>query len=136
MKPEELQIGDWVNVFDVPKQIEGIRTFKNGDEVAYYDGDNGNFIENLTPIPLTSEILEKNGFKKKVWWKHRKSDVTTYVIGDGFHIELSENEFWLVDNCSDDGDYGYESNGIVEIKYVHELQHVFKLFKIDKKIEL
>lgn len=55
MRIDELQIGDWV--FDTNNDIEcqvGIKDFRNGGEyiLDYYE-----------PIPLTAEILEKNGFK-------------------------------------------------------------------------
>ena len=98
MKVEDLMIGDWVNVFDVPKQIEGIRTFKNGDEMVYYDEDNGNFIKSVTPIPLTEEILEKNGWKKQIWWRYKQSNVVTYDTGNGFYLEVTDAGFALVDN--------------------------------------
>lgn len=136
MKAEELMIGDLVNVFDVPKQIEGIRTFKNGDEMVYYDGDNGNFIKSVTPILLTEEILEKSSWKKQIWWRYKQSNVITYDIANGFYLEVSDTGFALVDNCSDDGDYGYVSNWITDINYVHELQHALKLCVIEKEIIL
>ena len=136
MKAEDLMIGDLVNVFDVPKQIEGIRTFKNGDEMVYYDGDNGNFIKNVTPILLTEEILEKSSWKKQIWWRYKQSDIVTYDIADGFYLEVTDAGFALVDNCSDDGDYGYVSNWIADINYVHELQHALKLCENEKEIIL
>lgn len=136
MTAEELMIGDWVNVFDVPKQIEGIRTFKNGDEMVYYDGDNGNFIKSVTPILLTEKILEKSGWKKQIWRRYKQSNVVTYDIANGFYLEVTYTGFALVDNCSDDGDYGYVSNWIADINYVHELQHALKLYGIKKEIIL
>ena len=81
MKAEDLMIGDLVNVFDVPKQIEGIRTFKNGDEMVYYDGDNGNFIKNVTPILLTEEILEKSSWKKQIWWRNANQSTVSRTDG-------------------------------------------------------
>lgn len=142
MKASDLMIGDWVFSFHAGRNIQ-IRELLEDSVVCSKNlrisADENIVIEsydNISPIQLTEEILEKNGFKKKVWWKYRESDVTTYAIGEGFHIELSENEFWLVDNCSDYGDYGYESNWIVEVKYVHELQHILRLCKIEKEIIL
>lgn len=136
MKVEELMIGDWVNIFEVQKQIEGIRTFKNGDEMVYYDGDNGNFIKNVTPILLTEEIIEKSGWKKQVWLRYKQSNIVTYDIANGHYLEVSDTGFALVDNCSDDGDYGYMSNWIADVNYVHELQHALKLCGIKKDIIL
>lgn len=137
MKTSELMRGDWVCVYSNDRTE--IHPFMVNEivERGVYDAHKG-FVEekDIEPIPLTEEILEKNGFEKKVWWKYRESDVTTYAIGDGFHIELSENEFWLVDNCSEDGDYGYESNWFKDVKYVHKLQHLLKDLEIEKEIIL
>jgi hypothetical protein len=133
MKAEDLMIGDWVNVFDVPKQIEGIRTFKNGDEIVYYDGDNGNFIENVTPIPLTPEILEKNGFKEDsetngIYWR---PDCRKFCI-------VKELNTWYfafrVLGETVDKSSGYIC--ISECNYVHEFQHTLKLCGIEKEIIL
>ena len=122
MKPEELMIGDWVNVFGIPKQMEGIREFRNGDEVVYYDGDNGNFIENVTPIPLTPEILEKNGFSKE-------------LDSDGIHYR-----FTLIQGCSQFS-LLYARSVFqwlypIDFKHVHELQHALRLCGIEKEIIL
>lgn len=147
MNAKDLMIGDWVKVhFGVHNETIGsdvcgqvAELYDDGRvEVAVNDAPSTYWNiekergDEILSIPFTSEILEKNGFEKKVW---RESSATTYAIGDGFHIELYEDEFWLVDNCVD-GDYGYESNWIIEVKYVHELQHALKLCKIDKEIIL
>lgn len=139
MKAEELMIGDWVIRRGVPEEPMRLYDMKALSGIAYLDQDGRGIaekFENIEPIPLTQEILEKNGFKKRVWWKYRESDVITYDIGEGFHIELSENEFWLVDNCSDSDDYGYKSNWITDVNYVYKLQHLMKDLEIEKEIVL
>ena len=106
MKVEDLMVGDWVNVFDVPKQIEGIRKFKNGDEIVYYDGDNGNFITSVTPIPITPEYLEKNGFSSKP----NKEHTYDYYVYENLSIS---RHFWNdEDNWIVVADAGYESAGL------------------------
>lgn len=125
MNNKDLMIGDWVNVFGNPKQMEGIREFRNGDEVVYYDGDNGNFIENLTPIPLTSEILEKNG-----WKSYSHEDTPIFGMIQGFEIVLAWMDYyWQL--CVDGTVYRK-----IKIRYVHELQHVLSLCEIEKEIIL
>ena len=76
-------------------------------------------------------VMEKNGFKKKVWREYREPDVTTYAIGGGFFIEVTADEYWLVDNCSDSNDY-YTSNWITKVEYVHKLQHLMRDLEIEK----
>lgn len=69
MKANEFQIGDWVqwNFAAEPKhrQIFSIITEENldGSKEYYADLGDGEIYKDLIPIPLTSEILEKNGFK-------------------------------------------------------------------------
>lgn len=127
MRTNELMIGDWVYIFGNPKKIEGIRLFKNGDKIVYYDGDNGNFIENVTPILLTEEILEKNGFKK--------------IVSDygRVYYELGLNEYnnkLLL--CNNSAVIDFEGNDIYlcDCEYVHELRHILKSCKIEKEIIL
>ena len=143
MKVTELMINDWVSINGSNYKVKDIK--KKGVIKLYEDTQwgereiefNTDYLEMFVePIPLTIEILEKNGFEKKVWWRYRESDVTTYAIGEGFHIEVNGDEFWLVDNCSDDGDYGYESNWIADVKYVHKLQHLLKDLEIEKEVIL
>lgn len=127
MKAEDLIIGDWVNVFDSPKQIEGIRKFRNGDEIVYYDGDNGNFIKSVTPIPLTPEILEKNGFNKLT----EPPYITYYELGLN---EYMNKVLWYKGSIV----IGYEGDNVYlcDCEYVHELQHALKDNGIEKEIVL
>lgn len=148
MKAEELMIGDWVNVFDSPKQIEGIRKFRNGDEIVYYDGDNGNFIKSVTPIPLTAEILEKNGFvreefKKSPYVDWYKLVYSAYPNKDTELVEtniVKENNDIVGIACAKMMHTSQRLFRIEKYKemniYVHELQHALKLCGINKGIVL
>lgn len=135
MKVTNLMNGDWVNVFDTPKQIEGIRKFRNGDEIVYYDGDNGNYIKTVTPIPLTSEILEKNGFNRldqiasvePYYWfffnKETEVKIKAFnTIYRGLWVECVNpvNNATIYKQC----------------EFVHEFQHVLRLCEIEKEIIL
>lgn len=82
----------------------------------------------LNPVPLTAEILEKNGFK-------------LHAISEIYEL-VSPKKDWFVaigfkDGCIDwcrVRRWGNEYLG--SIKYVHELQHALRLFKVNKEIEL
>ena len=134
MKTTDLMIGDWVNVFDTPKQIEGVRKFPNGDEIVYYDGDNGNFIKAVTPIPLTREILEKNG------WKIAGTSKKKYYWHEGilFCLPMCEFEYSNGRNVSLDKLFSDDFFDTINMRllFVHELQHALKLCGIEKEIVL
>lgn len=61
LQATELMIGDWVSVKNKHVQVVGITTdsIETTDKEGFYSED---YFE---PIPLTPEILEKNGFEKK-----------------------------------------------------------------------
>ena len=73
------------------------------------------------PIELTDEILENNFPEPDIlaWWPIGK---------DGYyHIELQNDD-------QEDELGGMEA--IIRLKYVHELQHLLNVYKIDKDIKL
>ncbi len=106
MKAEDLMIGDWV-----------VGGSEEPFKIGIIDPDFLHWNE-IQPIPLTPEILEKNGFSEN----YREEDLSyAQSCGDviGIHI--------------------YGTNGLMEemyFKYVHELQHALRLCGIEKEIEL
>lgn len=123
MRIDELQIDDWV--FDINNDIEcqvGIKDFRNGGEyiLDYYKS-----------IPLTAEILEKNGFED-VGQDIYQCEVKPYYI-------WWESDRYRLGIDKDESDYEKECFGEVmrlPIIYVHELQHALRLLQIEKEIEL
>ena len=130
MKIDELMIGDWLlyksDSLDNAFPIQITREMFNKELVVWKD--------RFEPIPLTPEILKKNGFvheKQKVIIPNRSQDEVEveYMYCKGLP-------------CSFDIIHGYlmfNSNiNLVSIRmavnYVHELQHILRLCKIDKEI--
>lgn len=118
MKANELMIGDWVldTYTNKPMRMEVISR------------DMG---EGLEPIPLTPEILEKNGFKPD-------------VPGDAYKYSYQIDSVSIVEcyaNAVGEGRHrGVISFGDTRLRitlvFVHELQHALRLCGIDKEIEL
>lgn len=120
---KDLMIGNWV-CFDGdtehtnPVQIDGIST-----EEACVDGD---WYDVWKPIPLTTEILEKNfpmqnpqiESKWVKWWNFNDAK-------NGFYFEIDTPN----NKCD-----GPILN--MDFKYVHQLQQALKLCGIEKEIEL
>lgn len=125
MKANELMIGDWVYMKShkgFESQNIKVETIPDASSDVHY-GHIGAYpisedmdfrdIEDshLEPIPLTPEILEKNGFVlfDSNWW-----------YGD-LRISIS---------------YSLVCGKLLHFKYVHELQHVLRLCGFNKEIIL
>ena len=133
MKITEIQIGDWVyNKFHKkPIRITPYDFFTHGhrsDGEQYLLGNSKPAIgRDYDPIPITTEILEKNGFLPK--------DGYYCMVDDYFGVSIDEysDSIWRVE---------YESLEMnlpisrVLISYVHELQHFLALIGISKQIVL
>lgn len=120
---KELQIGDWVTFGDESLKVQHIYNNGYDDVVAetmeeFLDED-GVICEeikdvplvNCSPIPLTPEILEKNGWKEAEYW-HEYQD--------------GEN---IIQCCLPD--MRGRINGIeienFKCEYVHQYQHLLRL---------
>lgn len=137
MKANELMIGDWVICHHPtcePKQIQVNAGLLNGLERQDlgFQTEESPLFRIVEPIPLTTEILKKNG-----WWLgeeeyHIESLNATikqnYYFGNGYTIRYDSDNKLLIERGFD--------NGEMELQYVHELQHALKLCGIDKNIEL
>ena len=102
MKATELQIGDWILYGDKPVKVLQL------SENSKYDW--------VKPIPLTIEILEKNGWKDDGLWYEYLDDKAT------------------IQSCPPD------MRGIIngieikefQCKYVHQYQHLLRLCGLDE----
>ena len=67
MKCNELMIGDWVLINNTPHKIQAIDSIDaeiQADDELYYIGEDRYYSETkVAGVPLTYEILEKNGWK-------------------------------------------------------------------------
>ena len=112
----ELMIGDWVQGF-VPNSNSTIYGIFNEQRIAIIAEPSKAYIElsidDIRPIPLTPEILEKNfpTAGELAWWP----------VEDGLHCESRNTEDIMV-------------SGV--FRFVHQLQHALILCGIDKSIEL
>ena len=108
MKANELMIGDWV----VGPSKEPFRIGEINPDFVHWD--------EVRPVPLTEDILEKNGFMRgqmfnNVWnYTEDYKRIVIVYTGELFNIQ----------------------NTLIEFKYIHELQHILRICGINKNIEL
>lgn len=130
----DLSIGDYVRVkmckwdYDDPDTFDAKVLSIEGNSVGV-GYDNGGilmsaFVEDLQPIPITAEVLEKSGFthdkwSKKIWrYEDEESEVVYYIENNVLEITTDDCKINMV--C----------------KSVAELQHALRLAKVEKEIVL
>ena len=126
-------IGDWADfapeLGDQP--IAKIITARD-----LYMIDNGRMV--IRPIPLTVEILEKNGFNEPPLEMQKRERFVVLCKEYQINYYFNINWFSIYKNAGVNGsDYPVFICSFQErIKYVHELQHALRLCKVDKEIVL
>ena len=126
MKANELMIGDWVLVEKIPTKVNGLAILQIMTDDHNYNEDDS--VE-LEPIPLTEEILEKNGFRIT----HEHADY--YFEENGEKMDFCMRKMYDKDNPKQQKGWSfYAFNVLTLVDYVHELQHALKLCGIEKEI--
>ena len=138
MKANELMIGDWIRIDEPDKyagatgQIQSLMYHREGDAAYFHvfiQDRLGHVLrdvcsDDIRPIPLTPEILEKNGFHEK-WDRDIK-----LMACDTITIEIGDNYKFYKDGKM------YLRRVLAPLYYVHQLQHAFRICGIEKEIEL
>lgn len=93
----------------------------------------------ILPIPLTTEILEKNGWVKEVMSRGVKNSHWVYTKPD--IEEYGYFPIYIEKGIGDEFDvYPFTDNNVCKqiayIKYVHELQHLLFGLGINHKMEV
>ena len=130
----DLSVGDYIRVkmckwdYDDPDTLDAKVLSIEGNSVGVGYDECGIvmsvFVEDLQPIPITAEVLEKNGFthdkwSKKIWrYEDEESEVKYYIENGVLVITTGNCKINLV--CTS----------------VAELQHALRLAKVEKEITL
>lgn len=144
MRQDELQIGDLVQSFPDTGKIDGIvclREEHTAEEkwfaVVHLGGNKYERVNVgvLNPIPLTGEILKKNGFfyddKNYILsYKEGAHDVALYIS------QMHMAPGFVTGTPDLNSKKPYSLNVFGTLHYVHELQHLLKFLKIKKDIVL
>lgn len=138
MKASELMIGDWVRVKGKPCKVTAFMSQYEETRNAYEKGfarTTGAVVQNkvgtystvgleeIEPLPLTKDIILGNQWKaddSKLSKSHYYKDVkyphfpTLWSSAQGFYMFLGGRE--------------------TDVQYVHELQHIIRVHKIEKEL--
>lgn len=135
MKVNEIMIGDLFSFNGNKYKIEDIKKCGAVHVENYPEGGRTEFItdfilDELQPIPLTDEILKKNGWN---WHEaNAKFFPETWV---GNLLLRKQGEAFCILAVSDYDDEDTNTTPFT-IRYVHELQHALRLGGIEKEIKL
>jgi hypothetical protein len=135
IKITDLSVGDWVQDKNGTKaQILGIENQSDGYvlNVRIKGIDIGCIrADTVYPIPITPEILEKNGCEQLENWNNPTR--LSYATDDYYATGWMGKDNW---NCGVHNDNIDELVIIAKAKYVHELQHALRLAGNTREIEL
>lgn len=130
LKISDLSVGDWVQDKNgIYAKVIGIENWSDGYflNIELHGVNVGvTPLASVHPIPITAEILEKNGFERstsqfivyhtdKVWISYDKPSAT-------WSVTMYINDF--------------TSNLHANILHIHQLQHALRLAGLDKEINL
>lgn len=129
MKANELMIDDWVQVPSLIDNVEHYDAWCKVKQLRDCDLDVVGFKElkysEIMPIPITPEILEKNGWVKNLYsaesYDNEELECLSLWVG-----EDGKNKWWW--------HVGVEL--VTPINYVHEFQHALRICGIEKEIIL
>lgn len=148
IKPEDLRIGDLVMVSNdncmIPKgalcevvAIDSERACEDKKGLAgllqtvreEWEFSHGVWCNNIEGIPLTPELLEKNGFKEEQHQKEGTSewyDYYHYDLGINVVYEVEENKFAAY----------LDGKKLREIQCAHELQHILWALGLNAELKV
>jgi hypothetical protein len=135
----DLSIGDYVRVrmckldYNDPDTLDAKVLSIEGNSVGVgYDNSGivmSAFVEDLQPIPITAEVLERNGLE----YEDDGNDAVIFLCCDMFWARLCVGDtFWRVGIHSEDRLEAVVCN----VKHIHELQHALRLASVGKEIVL
>lgn len=110
IQSNELRIGNWVkrneyNAKIIALSVSGL-VAEREDGARYYGA-----IHALVPIPLTEELIEKQGWEKVGYYYTDKNGLEIYETNDGWHLHIDD------DKC--------QTTIAILVNSVHELQNAY-----------
>lgn len=133
IKAENLRIGDLVRYGKNIITVQAIHT--NYEEGFIIDEYNVSYnCDELDPIPLTSEILKKNGLKEEVVGEYytRPLDNEAHPLARYLAVEWKSDSWVVFIKYYTFHDYAL----LRKIQHVHELQHILWALGEDAELKV
>lgn len=121
IKISDLSVGDWVMCNEDKYRVMGITMFHELDLLKSSESFRTS-IDNIHPIPITAEILEKNGFERLL-----ERDLF-YHSEAGLEVVFEDGEWMHTINLHE--------YTIHTISGVHHIQHLLRFCGCEKEINL
>ena len=134
MNAKELMIGDWVTNKYQERIFQVLNVGENHVGEKHCDGMiEGHKEQYLDPVPLTPEILEKNGFTTRDKGRKYMGYMMYFLYDDEDHCLLGV-KWYVKENMAEIS--LQTAPYYVIIKYVHQLQHALRICEINREIVL
>ncbi len=135
MQAKELMIGDWVNVAEFGI-IDQVLNFTPDTAITGHGDTCGEYeYERLEPIPLTVDILTKNGFVLNKEMSNDEGDAYEFVESQDARAIVHDFESRHTHLFLFAVNFPMTIERLL-VSHVHELQHALRLCGINKEIEL
>lgn len=144
MDCKDLMIGDWVNysILNINSKVVSIIgnhtiTIQFVDKNDKIGVIHGLLEETINPIPLTEEILVKNGFEyayNEASEMQNKQLLVANIGGHYIEIRLDKRNVAIWYDYDENGD-GVYSDVLIDLPHhVHKFQHLLRLCGIEKEL--
>lgn len=133
MNVKDLRVGNYVICGGAVKKTYIVTAIHIADLITIQNDDeeiDGCLSDRIYPIPITKEILLKNG------WIEREDDFV--LLQDDFSVRITPvgGIAYRVEVYVDNDVFVCFENRIEPVCYLHQLQNVLQITKVDKEIEL
>ncbi len=136
----EYMVGDWIEIFSHYFQIMRVDGYRKNmyyclDSILF--GDRQFYDCDINPIPLSIEILRKNGWKEEVMTIGTRMIDSVFIKDDideygYFPIYIKVDKDFVVFPFTD----GHPSKPIAYLKYVSDLQHLLFGLGLNSEMEV
>ena len=133
LKISDLSVGDWVRYDGKEYQVQCVDGMSEMVTLFGYCEQREESAGNLRPIPITAEILEKNGFvrgQRGSFYHYLRLDKNRTL-----YIHASTNG-WRVEITYDAAGILRTTHLMPDMNSVHQLQHALRLAGVEKEINL